>query len=111
MPHWPAQLTGGFVTKSLLRAALLVLASLLANHAHAAACVAGSVAAVANTSCTIGDLSFTFGAASIRDDSHLSGVTTAALTFTPNVGVGTEVSPSPEVLPRHLVKESSTGSA
>ncbi len=52
-------------------------------QASPGACATGSVEATQNSSCTIGDLLFTFGNAQIRDDSGLSHVTLASLTFTP----------------------------
>lgn len=61
----------------------IVLATASVTLADSVACQPGTVATLANTSCSIGDKEFIFGTASIRDDSG-SGLTTADITFTPD---------------------------
>ena len=69
--------------KSFLRATALVLSSVLASQANAAMCTAGTVASTQNTSCTIGDMMFTFGQASVHDHFHVSLDTLGDFKFTP----------------------------
>ena len=76
--------------KVQVRAAEILLVTFLTVSAFgvgsgsAVPCVPGAVASIASTSCSIGDLQFTFGTLSIRDDARAHTFSTSTITFASN---------------------------
>jgi hypothetical protein len=63
---------------------LFLIALAPAARADSISCVAGTVTSIANTTCAINGILFTFGNAAIQNPDNLASVTTGALTFTPD---------------------------
>src|SRR5665213_1884109 len=47
-------------------------------------CVSGPVSTLAHTTCSIGNLVYTFGNASVRNDGGIAGLSTSSITLTPD---------------------------
>jgi hypothetical protein len=62
----------------------LWLASTPSASATILQCASGAVSTLAGTTCSIGNLDYTFGAASIRNDGGIVGLTTASIFLTVN---------------------------